>query len=136
MSIAKPLLKEIFVLAIVVALMHYAALELYLYWTTSWFDVVMHFLGGLLIGLLAVFFFYTSGYVTFPREHRGAAFAIVIASVLVVGLGWELWELFLGWTDVLADRGDTILDIIMDTLGGCVACMYGLRHIVWIDKTN
>lgn len=134
MTLTKPLLKDIFVLAIVVACMHYAALELYLYWTTDWFDILMHFLGGFLIGLLAVFLFYTSGYVQFPKDHVGSAFAIVLSSVLVVGLGWELWELFLGWTDVLADRGDTILDVIMDTFGGVCAFLYASRHIVWTPK--
>jgi len=131
----KPLLKEIFILATVVALLHVAALELYLYWTVDWFDIVMHFLGGALIGLLAIFAFYISGYINFPKDHKGSVFAITLSAVLVVGLGWELWELFLGWTDVLADRGDTILDLIMDTIGGVVAFLYAKRF-VWLSNNK
>ena len=129
MFFSKPLLKEIFVLATVVALLHYMALSLYLYWTVSWFDILMHLLGGVLIGLIAAFVSYTSGYFHFPREHQGAVFAMIIGAVLVVGMAWELWELFLGWTDVLADQRDTMIDIAMDTLGGMIAYQYAQRFI-------
>jgi hypothetical protein len=135
MVFSKPLLKEVFGLALAVAVLHYVAISLYLYWTTGWFDIMMHFLGGTVIGLIAAFVLYTSGYFHFPREHQGAVFATILGAVLVVGLGWELWELFLGWTDILADRRDTMIDIAMDVLGGMVAYQYAQRFI-WPAKIN
>lgn len=133
MRYVKPLLIETLTIAALVAVMHYVALTLFLYWRTEWFDVVMHFAGGFLIGLLAAYTFYTSGLVSFPREHRGAVFAVIVGSVLVVGLGWELWELFLGFTDVIADQADTMQDVAMDIVGGIAAFLYA-RKALWQQK--
>jgi hypothetical protein len=131
----KPLFKEITVLTIMVAGLHLLALKLFLYWTTNWFDIPMHFLGGLLIGLIMVFVCYVSGYFNFPTTHQGSVFAVVLGGVLVVGLAWELWEIFVGLTDVIADQADTILDVIMDMLGGLVALGYA-KSLLWNNKTN
>ena len=129
MIFKKPLLIEILILAFIVALLHYLALTFYLYWTVEWFDIMMHFLGGALVALLAIFLFYTSGYMDFPKDHIGSVFAMTLGSVLLVGLVWELWELFIGFTDVLEDQGDTFLDLIMDTIGGITAFAYGKKFI-------
>ncbi|MEY2641306.1 MAG: hypothetical protein RL150_699 [Candidatus Parcubacteria bacterium] len=134
MSKIKPLVTETLTLAVIVAVMHYVALTLFLYWRTEWFDVVMHFAGGFLIGLLAALLFYASGIFSFPREHKGSVFAVVLGSVLVVGLGWELWELFLGFTNVIADQVDTMQDIGMDILGGTAAFLYAKKSL-W-NKAN
>jgi len=48
----------------------------------------------------------------------------VILAVVAIGLSWELWELFVGFTDVLSDRTDTIIDLIMDLIGGTSAIIY------------
>lgn len=133
MIFKKPLLVELLVLAIVVAFLHYLALTFYLYWTVEWFDIVMHFLGGATIAILAMFLFYTSGYVDFPKEHLGSIFAMTLGSVLLAGLVWELWELFVGFSDVLEDQADTLLDLLMDTIGGIFAFAYGKKYI-WQKK--
>jgi len=129
MIFKKPLLIELFILAVIVAFLHYLALTFYLYWTIEWFDIVMHFLGGATIAILAMFLFYTSGYMDFPKAHIGSIFAMTIGSVLLAGLVWELWELFVGFTDVIEDQGDTFLDLLMDVIGGIVAFAYGKKHI-------
>ena len=46
---------------------------------------------------------------------------------MVVGLGWELWEIFVGFTNTLNDLGDTIIDIIMDFLGSVFAIYYSRK---------
>jgi hypothetical protein len=136
MILKKPLIVEIFLSALLVAFLHKVALSLFLYWTTSWFDILMHFLGGLVIGLIAAFVFFIypsgrlgSGFVSIPKDHKGSAFLIVIGSVLVVALTWELWELFVGFTDVLDDQADTILDVIMGLIGGTTAFLYAKSKI-------
>lgn len=129
MIFKKPLLLEIIILAILVAVLHYLALTFYLYWTLDWYDIIMHFLGGVVIALLAMFFFYISGYFNFPKEHLGSIFAMTLGSVLLIGLLWELWELFVGFSDVIEDQLDTFLDLTMDIIGGCVAFIYGKKYI-------
>lgn len=117
------MLKEIFAVAISVLILHILALKFFLYWSTSWYDIGMHFLGGFLIGLLIISFI--------KRIHHGdeilntkLLFISVISGVLVVALGWELWEIFVGFTNVLKDQADTVLDIIMGLTGGVVSGFY------------
>lgn len=117
------LVKEIILVGFLVLILHYLALKLYLYWTIDWFDIGMHLLGGFLIGLIVISFI--------RRIHDGEEilnklllFISVIFAVLTVALSWELWEIFVGFTDVLKDRVDTIVDIIMGLLGGVFSIFY------------
>lgn len=126
----KPLFKEIFGLSIAIAVMHKLALSLSLYYTTSWYDVVMHFLGGFLIALLVIRLLFVEEIISPERQQLKQLFFITIPSVIVVGLVWELWELFVGFTDVINDRQDTIIDVIMDTIGAVVALLY-FKKYVW-----
>ena len=128
--IKKPLFIEFFLILILVAVLHYAATIFFLYWAVAWFDILMHFLGGLLIGLMTLYIFFTSGYVKYPNGHWVVVLSVTLGAVLIVGLAWELWELFAGLSDVLKDRADTILDLIMDMIGGSVAFLYG-KNKLW-----
>jgi hypothetical protein len=117
------MIKEIIGLGILVSLLHFFALSLSLYWVIDWYDILMHFLGGLLIGLIITSFI--------RRVHEGEEvlhkkllFISVIFGVLTIALGWELWEIFLGFTDIIQDQFDTILDVIMGLLGGVLSVLY------------
>lgn len=117
------MLKEIFIISISVLILHILALKFFLYWTTSWYDIGMHFLGGFLIGLVVISFIRR----IHPGEQileKGLLFSSVILAVLVIGLTWELWEIFMGFTDVIADKTDTFIDLIMDFVGGSSAVLY------------
>ena len=83
MNLKKSLLLEILVLAVVMALLHQAALTFFLYWTTDWFDILMHFLGGLEMGLIALFIFVTSGFVPVLKEHKVTVILLTLGFVLV-----------------------------------------------------
>lgn len=50
--------------------------------------------------------------------------ASVILATLVIGLFWELWELFVGLSDVIKDQFDSFLDLVMDTAGAISAVLY------------
>ncbi len=127
----KKLIFEVFAVALLVAGLHKLALSYSLYWAIEWFDIPMHFLGGFLIGILALFVFFSSGWISFTKNIRDwqMILFITVSSVLIVGLAWELWELFVGFTDLIADRADTILDLIMDTTGAVAAFYYGKGKI-------
>jgi hypothetical protein len=129
----KPLFIEFFSLAILVAVLHYFALELSLYWTTDWFDILMHFLGGAVIGLMVMFIFFTSGYIKYPNDHWVVVLSVTLGAVLIVGLTWELWEIFVGFTDVLNDLNDTVMDLIMDMIGGSAAYLYS-KKAIWQEN--
>lgn len=124
----KPLLKEIFWLSVLIASLHYIALTLYLYWTVSWFDIGMHLLGGFILGLIAVFII--SNFLnTEIKSNKKVAVLLVLSFVMVIGLGWELWELFVGLTNVIEHKLDTVIDVIMDFIGGYFAFLYGKKHL-------
>lgn len=125
----RPLFWEIFSLSIIISFLHYSALVLFLYWTVSWFDSMMHFLGGLLIGLIISFIFYIYEWEAFPKNNKVQVLIITLGGVLVIGLTWELWELFVGFTDIVKDQTDTLLDIIMDLIGGGMAFLYAKKYL-------
>lgn len=125
----RPLIKEIFISTILISFFHWAALKFYFYWTIEWFDIFMHVFGGFLIGLIAVFLLlrFLSEEV---RNNLKISFLLMISFVLIVGLAWELWEIFVGFTDIIDDRIDTIVDLIMDFIGGYLAFIYA-RKLLW-----
>ena len=93
----------------------------------------MHFLGGLIIGLISIFIFYTSGLVNLKKENTLIVFITTIGFVLIVGMGWELWEIFVGFTSILKDQTDTIIDLIMDTVGALASIFY-FKNKTWIQN--
>ncbi|HEY4473712.1 MAG TPA: hypothetical protein VI957_00950 [Candidatus Paceibacterota bacterium] len=105
----------------------YLYLYLYLYWTFWWFDILMHGLGGALIGALALWFF--------VFEFRGRLDRLLLlslGSVLVVGILWEIFEKVIGWQvdRSLADYVlDTAGDLTMDIIGAFAA--YLLCSRIW-----
>ena len=125
----KPLFWEIASLSIIVSFLHYSALVLSLYYTVSWFDIMMHFIGGSLIGLLFIFILYIYEWKPFQKNNKATVFIVTLGGVLIVGLAWELWELFVGFTDITTDFPDTLLDIIMDLLGGSMAFLYAKKYL-------
>jgi len=101
--------------------LHYLALDRAYYWTISWYDIMMHFLGGVWVALFALWIF-SSRKISFLPTH--ISFLQIVSLVICVGIVWELYEIMFGLTFVSDPEywGDTILDLVMDTIGGiCVA---------------
>jgi hypothetical protein len=119
--------KESILIGLIVLILHIFALKFYLYWTVLWFDIPMHFLGGFLIGLIVISIIKRVQLAVQKSDeilNKWLLFISVILAVLVVGLTWELWELFVGFTDVLSDKADTVMDVVMDLIGGFAAILY------------
>lgn len=123
----KKLYTEILGVSFLIAVLHSVALNLFLYWTTSWFDILMHFLGGFVIGLITFLFFNRIG-IWRKIKQKPVKIILLLLCVLFVGLTWELWEIFAGMTDVLEDVVDTIVDVIMDAIGGVAAYLYLIKR--------
>ena len=120
----KKFLKELIVVSIVVLVLHVLALQYSLYWSIDWYDILMHFLGGLTMGILATYIFFTSNYIKSTavlKDNKFVVFVIISLFTLSVGLIWELWEVFVEFSNVLEDQVDTIIDLIMDMLGAFTA---------------
>lgn len=103
------------VLSAAFAAVHLLALKASLYWYFWWFDVVMHFWGGILIGLGV----YTL--CTLSRFRcRVTLKMILIALVIATGT----WEIFEWWADLWQPTAyyfDTVQDIALGFGGGLLA---------------
>lgn len=99
----------------------------FLYWKISWFDILMHGLGGLAIGLLSASFL-----VRFKAllSHKILLACMVVAGAVFFGFVWESLEFvvdfFLGLPLHQPSVADTLGDLVMDYLGGCLAGLIAL----------
>ncbi len=129
MILKKPLFLFLFSVILIIGILQQVAVHFYLYWTLSWFDILMHFLGGFWFGYSALWILFFSGYMLVPSRNDVKFFILVaFASAIGVGLLWEVFEYVTGITfvnDVFHDYVfDTIKDLIMDSLGGIVSAIF------------
>jgi hypothetical protein len=128
------LLAEIFFIGISVAVLHKIALSLFLYWNVWWFDIMMHFLGGALISLITLFFIYDSKFFNFKIKNKAIIFCAAVGMTLIIGLGWELWEIYVGFIDIYVDGPDSFLDLIMDVAGAVAVYLYSKEKICKMEN--
>ena len=104
------------------AVLHYFALEFFLYWKFVWIDLLMHFFGGAVVAL---------GCFTvkdFIREIPVRLLYVVpvMSAVLMVALLWELFEIYIGVPAFEPGFGvDAMLDIISALVGGFIGFVVG-----------
>lgn len=93
--------------------LHETGLLLSLYWQCWWFDLVVHFLGGLAIGFFAHYFL---------QKKYHAVYA-----ALAVALCWELFEV--GIVQIPVAGASYFIDTILDVIIGMVG-VFGARYVV------
>lgn len=119
----KPLLVLLLIAVSVLAVTHLLALEFYLYWLYLWLDIPMHMLGGAIVAM-SLFVAADLGIPFFKHLLRPF---IVIGIVLLIGLLWEHFELIFHLTTTHNYWQDTVLDLIMDIIGGYLGYIIGSR---------
>lgn len=89
--------------------------------------MMMHFLGGLTIGLIFILVFYFSG---FTKDQISIERSLVVKTfifVMLVGIGWEIFEYAFDIAN--PNHGnyieDTTLDLVFDALGALTAGLIG-----------
>jgi hypothetical protein len=120
------IIRATFLAALIVGVLHVFAVIFSLYVFYGWFDIPMHFFGGFLAGLFAVWtVFYAKEGALEPRTLWKTILTAFLGSLLV-GLIWEFFEYAYGLTgNALGSYAlDTIKDLIMDMLGGLTAGAY------------
>jgi len=97
-------------LSLLLLVLHVKAIDGYLYLKIPFYDLITHFLGGVCIALFALYAFKKIKY--------------IVPITIVVGLGWEVFEVYFGisgWPiDTLNYWIDTTKDMFVDTLGAVV----------------
>ena len=102
--------------------------RLFWYSLIWWFDMPMHFFGGVFLALLIVWIFLKIRPVLCIRPSPGTLLVLAL-SVLVVGVLWEVFELALN-IYVTFDRinlYDSASDLFFDLAGGMIGIVYALR---------
>jgi ABC-type enterochelin transport system permease subunit len=100
------------IVLVTTAVLHAAGLFLFLQYYFWWYDIMLHFLGGLWVAL--AFQWYADA------QKRLVLIIPTILVVILVGIGWEVFELLIGAPREDNFMFDTSLDILMDAIGGIV----------------
>jgi hypothetical protein len=121
----KRLLLISFLLSIVLILLYQVSEA---FWNVRWFDSLMHFLGGLTIGMFSLWVWYASGlfgrYVPTKRE----VFIAALVFSMLVGIWWEFFEFANGIANPIGSYAlDTFADITADLVGAIVAGIWGAK---------
>jgi len=111
-----------------ILVLHLLALYFYWYWMFWWYDILLHFLGGLWLGGTTLWFLQ---YVRKKPFGRTAQYVIPLVAVIVIGLGWELFEFSLDTFIIFQtnDIIDTVADLFSDIAGGLTASLLFVRGI-------
>lgn len=115
----RKLVKPLVVIIFFLLFMNVSANKFYWYFSIWWLDMCMHFLGGFWISLVSL-------YIIWPKDFNIKLIFKILAIVLLVGIGWEVFELF--FVNYLANNNfslsDTSSDIFFDIFGGLCAILY------------
>lgn len=132
-----------FTLLFLVFVLNSWALSEFLYWKIWWFDLLMHFLGGLFVGSSALWIFFDFRKKEVSTDKKFEALIIAILAVLIIGIGWEIYE-FLADKIIGINFGlknfnvmqpgiiDTFEDLLMDIVGALVSFL--MFEKIWKRK--
>jgi len=101
-------------LALLLLVVHYLGMRFYIYWSVSWYDLVVHCLGGITVAFVVTLF---AEYLWNKRLGLKSVFSLT----LLAAVCWEISEYIFGisgapghyWTDTLSD-------ILMGLIGSII----------------
>lgn len=128
---SKKLLIRLLILVFSIFVLNYLAMEFHWYSSIWYFDMSMHFLGGLWLGLISIYLF----------SLENTSFHSILKiffMVLFIGIGWEIFEILIDKfiTQNSFNFADTISDLFFDFVGGFFALVYFLKKIMPIKKNT
>jgi hypothetical protein len=99
------------------AVLNIGALMTDAYYIIPWFDIPMHFLGGVSVGYVALAFL-----VRQKKEQGSISWLPWILLVTAVIIGWEIFEYALSAVNLQTWNGvqDTIIDMCMGYIGAII----------------
>lgn len=127
-------LRSISALFAAIVVLHFAAIMQHWYWSIRWFDIPMHYLGGVFAGMLFYWIFSEAlTALTNAKVPFWVLFAFTLGWAALIGVIWEFSEyasdmLLLGRVEVIerAQQGmqDTMEDLFLDLLGGASVALF------------
>jgi hypothetical protein len=128
----KKLFKNLAFLIFLIFFADFIAHKLYWYSSVWYFDMLMHFFGGLWLGLFLIWFFYADFSPTLRK------FLKIIIGVLLIGILWEVFEILVN--QVAAQNSlnflDIVSDLFFDLAGGIFALFYFIKKDRQTGESN
>lgn len=122
-------------LALIGVLHNIVGIHISAYTDIWWWDILLHYLGGIWVALSGFWYFYYSGIIKNHPRTTVDFLITTIVPVLIIGGAWEIFEYVAGITFILPGEHyefDTIGDFFVDTAGALtVYVYYRLKH--WKD---
>lgn len=120
------ILRILFVLVWIIALIHVAAEYYAWYWTFRWFDIPMHILGGIWLGLATLWLCNQARYAWCKFLCIvNRTFLTAIVGGVCVGLVWEIYEFCIWQYTGFAHSQDYALDTVLDLVNVVVGAVIG-----------
>ena len=106
-------------------LVNCVALKFHWYSSIWYFDMPMHYMGGLWLGLVFILLFWNKAF-DFNLILK------IILGVLLISLGWEFFEITVNHLTIKDSFNvlDTVSDIFFDLAGGVCAILYFSRKYI------
>ena len=131
-------------LVLLIASLNFLAFSFYWYWRIWWFDLLMHFLGGMFVASLGYYFYYLL--VSRERLSLFRLLILLIFSSLVIGGLWEIFEFSIDayWSAhvnikslqiLQAGSLDTLSDLLFDFLGAIAFGLF-IHYIPLLPDNN
>ena len=105
----------------VFAAVHNFAVVTSLYWYYSWFDIVMHFWGGILV-VLGVYAMCSLKHVPLKPTTL-----IIFGTLITILISWEIFERAAGLYNPATYIYDVSKDLIVGLVGGLVGFLVAIR---------
>ncbi len=113
--------KTILISLFLILFLHLLATIGHWYWTVSWFDMPMHFLGGFWV--VMVFDYLNQRF--FKLSNFWMRAVLALSFIALIGVLWEFFEFSLDnlfflkkWGPFQGGLSDTMGDLLFDLLGG------------------
>lgn len=132
---SKKLLLYACILVFFIWLVNTLANTFYWYSAIWWFDIPMHIMGGIFLGLSAGALFFKTLLPLSTRER----FVTILLFVFIIGLGWEIFEYLVQSITKgpkLANFPDSVKDMLVDLLGGALAYIFVLKQLKRYNKAH
>ncbi len=123
---SRHLLLTSFLLCIVLIFLYQASPA---FWNVRWFDSLMHFLGGLSVGMFSLWVWFASGLFGRGTPTKKEVFVAALIFAMLAGIWWEGLDYAYGMADPIGSYPmDTFNDLLADFFGGIIAGIWGARR--------
>lgn len=109
-----------FLLSVIIVILNIYAGKYFWYWRFWWFDLVMHFTGGVTVALMLSYFSQVFG-----LKEKIKTFSLILFSTLFIITIWEIMEFFID-ANLFGKNYffDTITDIFIALVGAIIVSVF------------